>query len=145
MLIYEPRIFNPEDPTIVMLKELMGQSSEIKELQKGIHQIGSFGLPHSMRKFYEEYFAIGDHYSYGVCDSAEQLLAAIPEIQNSDDEFIVTLTAINKADQPPKDGWRWEKWGEYVGTQKPQADYLYNEPQIERVFVYHIYKRLTSL
>ncbi|MNC81295.1 hypothetical protein D3C75_1343800 [compost metagenome] len=55
-------------------------------------------------------------------------------------KFVVSLAEIRKDEQPEQWGWRWEKWGEYIGTQNSQADYLYDEPEIERVFVYHIYE-----
>ena len=33
-------------------------------------------------------------------------------------------------------GWRWHKWGPYIGTQDPQCEYLADEPEIKEVFVY---------
>jgi hypothetical protein len=77
---------------------------------------------------------------YGVCDNHEQILTHIPEVKESEQKFIISLTLIRKADQDENGGWRWHKWGEYIGTQNPQCEYIYDEPTIEQVYVYHIYR-----
>lgn len=43
-----------------------------------------------------------------------------------------------KEHEPPKDGWRWHKWGPYIGTQEPKAEYLYDEPTITLIYTYTI-------
>lgn len=75
----------------------------------------------------------------GVCDTPEQVLAHIPLLVTDPRRFIVFFTPIRKRDQPAEGGWRWHKWGEYIGTQ-PSAgcEYLYDEPHIDEVLVYHI-------
>lgn len=75
---------------------------------------------------------------YGVCDSLEQLKTT--EIWS----WIVTdpksralvLTPIRKSDQTSEGDWRWHKWGEYVGIQDLQCEYLYDESVIELVYVF---------
>jgi hypothetical protein len=79
-----------------------------------------------------------------VCDDLAQLLAHIPEIESPDREFAIDATVICKDDQPPRDGWRWEKWGPYIGTQVSQADYLYDEPVIEMVLCFSVHERIDS-
>jgi hypothetical protein len=81
--------------------------------------------------------------SYGVCDSPEQLLAHPlgKWVQASDRKFCIALAHISKADQSPEGGWRWHKWGEYIGEGTPTTEYLYDEEQFEDgVWVYHIYE-----
>jgi hypothetical protein len=82
---------------------------------------------------------------YGVGDSPDQVLAH-PDIQrafvNSDKAFVACFTPILKSDQPARDGWRWHKWGEYIGNQNSQHEYLYDEDDIEEVVVYHFYQIL---
>lgn len=41
-------------------------------------------------------------------------------------------------------GWRWEKWGPYIGTQRSVADYLHDEPDIDYVYTFHVYKELSQ-
>jgi len=75
---------------------------------------------------------------YGVCDSPEQLYSKLPdEVLNGSRLFAAFLTPIVKSDEE-EGGWRWHKWGPYIGTQTPTCEYLYDEPVIEKVYVYHV-------
>jgi hypothetical protein len=53
------------------------------------------------------------------------------------------LTEVRKDDQPKQGGWRWHKWGPYIGTHEKQFEYLADEEGIERVFCYHIVLRVS--
>lgn len=75
---------------------------------------------------------------YGVCDSLEQLKTTQvwSRVVTDPRPLILILTPIRKSDQEPEEDWRWHKWGEYVGTQVPECEYLYDEPVIELVYVF---------
>lgn len=78
---------------------------------------------------------------YGVCDSIEQFNDKFLEVlQASADAYCVSFTEVRKADQPDHGGWRWHKWGPYVGAGEPQYEYLAEEEGFESVFCFHIYK-----
>lgn len=78
---------------------------------------------------------------FGVCDNHEQILARWEEqLEAPDRYYTVMLTPIRKADQSASGGWRWHKWGEYVGAHEITTEYLYDEPLIDQVFVFHIYE-----
>lgn len=77
---------------------------------------------------------------YGVCDSPEQLLEKFPLIVTSDKQIIVTVEEVRKDEQPDEGGWRWHKWGPYVGEFEPQSEYLADEPNIDRVFIFKLYE-----
>lgn len=80
---------------------------------------------------------------YGVCDNYKQVLKRYKKIvELKKRKFILSLTPILKSEQPEEDGWRWHKWGEYIGTKNPQYEYLYDEPKIDKVYCYHIYEIL---
>lgn len=82
----------------------------------------------------------GDFPCYGVCDSPKQLMRKLPEeILKSKKPYVISMVRIRKNEQSEVGGWRWHKWGPYIGTQKPTCEYLYDEPQIEKVWTYHIY------
>ena len=82
-------------------------------------------------------------FPYGVCDNYKQIIErdedAIACI-NSDEHFIIVLCKISKATQPADGGWRWHKWGEYIGDQNPMCEYIADEPEIDFVYVYNLYK-----
>lgn len=121
------------------------------ELIPGVYLTGL--NPGLDRRSYESYPALGeivkvsDGYSYGsfseygVCDDYRQILEQCPDILSSDRQFVITLAEMCKSDQPDWGGWRWHKWGPYIGVHEPQCEYLYDEPEIEQVYCYHIYEK----
>lgn len=82
--------------------------------------------------------------SYGVCDCYTQILEQCPTLQDPDREFVVMLCEVRRAEQPASGGWRWHKWGAYIGTHDIQCEYLYDEVGIDSVFCFHIYERKTD-
>lgn len=80
--------------------------------------------------------------AYGVCDSPEQFMEDVGKhLDALEDEIVVSFTRLDKADEPPTGGWRWHKWGPYIGKQRRWREYLAEEPEIERVYVYHFFRR----
>ena len=88
----------------------------------------------------DEYPEMGDLSSYGVADSPEQFIERFGATLQADPRtFAVFFAPIVKSDQPPEGGWRWHKWGEYIGDKNPQHEYIYDEDDsIERVYIFHI-------
>lgn len=128
-------------------------ANEIKRIAQGIYEINHFNFEYVVNTKIKQFPEIRKHrieflgnimYSdcdtYGVCDNYQQILANYPELQDTNRKFVISLTCIKKEDQPPHDGWRWHKWGEYIGTKTPQYEYLSDEPDIEQVYVYSIYE-----
>ena len=116
-----------------------------RQLQEGVyHSDFSFQL-HSLEgrnSGYTNSPELPSGWYYGVCDSVENLLERIPELVTSEREFVVLLTEIDRDTQPEEGGWRWHKWGDYIGTQTPTCEYIYDEPIIDLVYCYHIYERI---
>ncbi|MFW5962129.1 MAG: hypothetical protein ACOCQR_00760 [bacterium] len=139
------------DPVLTELYVLMNENLNIKRIQTGVYQAeGMFGLNlnHCFNvEIKEEYESFQDEEdltkwrsNYGVCDNYEQVLERYPELEFSDRNFVVTLCPIRKSEQLKEGGWRWHKWGHYIGEYKPQCEYLYDEPEIDEVLVFHIYE-----
>ena len=84
-------------------------------------------------------FGDADHTEHGVCDNVSQILAKWPHLMHSSQRHFITLTPIRKEEQPEFGGWRWHKWGPYIGDHEPQYEYLYDEEGIEVVYVFRIY------
>ena len=81
--------------------------------------------------------------NYGVCDNASQAIdyynnLISERIINDKDNFIIMLVPIFKEGQPSSGGWRWHKWGPYIGVQNPRHEYLYNEEDIEMIYCFSI-------
>ena len=78
--------------------------------------------------------------TYGVCDAPEQVVAKYPIIKGHEAKFFISFVHLRRDDQPSEGGWRWHKWGEYIGDQKPQCEYLHDEPMIEEVYTFSVYE-----
>ncbi len=81
---------------------------------------------------------------YGVCDTPQQFMERFKALLEKDVRtFFVTFTHIYKepGNAGKGGGWRWHKWGDYIGDGTPQCEYLDDEEGFEAgVYVYHIYQ-----
>lgn len=90
---------------------------------------------------WDSLFDIDYSRNYGVADNIEQVLERFAEVINiPENNCVICYTTIEKSEQEPEMGWRWHKWGTYIGTQEPQCEHLYDEEDIERVICFHIYQ-----
>lgn len=75
-------------------------------------------------------FDVGDVPISCVCDSVEQFLRKYESQLEADPRpFVVFMTHIPKdeSNRGQGGGWRWHKWGEYVGEGNPSCEYLDDE------------------
>lgn len=77
---------------------------------------------------------------YGVCDTPEQVFARYCIAEIPDRKFCVAFATIVRSEQPESGGWRWHKWGPYIGNFEPKCEYIYDEKGIDQVLLYHIYE-----
>jgi len=81
----------------------------------------------------------------GVCDTPQQFIDRYAKRLEEDERtFVVSFTHVKK---DPTDnngeggGWRWHKWGPYIGDGNPECEYLNHEKGFdEGVYVYHVYQ-----
>jgi hypothetical protein len=76
--------------------------------------------------------------SYGVCDYPSQVVEQFPKLISDPRRFILTFQEVRKSEQPERDGWRWHKWGTYIGSQNSSSEYIADEPDIELVYIFHV-------
>lgn len=83
---------------------------------------------------------------YGVSDSIEQIKEYYKEWINSPStKWVITVTPVfqDKTKRGEGGGWRWHKWGDYIGDLNPKYEYLDDEDFGEDfqgyVLCYHIY------
>lgn len=83
----------------------------------------------------------GDLSACGVCDSPKQFLRVYgPTLSGPKRKFFVGFVRLLRSEQPESGGWRWCKWGPYIGERKPQREYLHDEPEIDEVYTCHVYE-----
>lgn len=99
-----------------------------------------FNFDHFIREKCDENIAdkwIGS----GVCDNYEQVIDKYNDLlSNPHKKYVIGLSTIERVKQPAKGGWRWHKWGEYIGTQTPKHEYLYDDVHIDKVYYFQIYE-----
>ena len=120
-----------------------GNSIETIKIQDGIYEIGHFNFNHVISNIKDEYTTPldSDFCFYGICDDHKQILEQCSELENDPNrKFVISMTPVEKSKQSPSGGWRWHKWGPYIGAHKPQHEHLYDEPNIDKVYIYHIYE-----
>ena len=98
------------------------------------------------RLTFEQEYKLYPDYSkaqYGVADNIEQIEAYYKEEIESSDKYFIYVCPIHqdKSNAGKGGGWRWHKWGEYIGTLNPQCEYLDDESFIvDHILVFHIVK-----
>jgi hypothetical protein len=154
-MLINPPISPLRDDLLEVLAKMEGNDQTPKKLQDGVYQIGHYGSSNFLDGWAYDQFKYFRHKdrdkiwakyqlsinSYGVCDSPDQILAQCPELFAPDRGFVITVTPVIRKNQNPQGGWRWHKWGPYIGTHKIQHEYLYDEEGIEQVLVFHIYEK----
>ena len=82
---------------------------------------------------------------YGVADNASQVIKHFKKLEKKYKidlgDCVIALRPIAKKWQPSDGGWRWHKWGEYIGVKKPQCEYIYDEDDsINFVWCYQLFQ-----
>jgi hypothetical protein len=150
MLIDEPAVVRASlDPILLLIGGLSDGPVIPRTIIRGVYEVSHFGSSDFLRGFYEHYpeLSKGDEPyigCYGVCDDITNLLDACPLLVDSSRQFIVTLKRVRRdlSNKGRGGGWRWHKWGAYIGKQTPTTEYLDDEPIIEEVFCYHVFEKL---
>jgi len=71
---------------------------------------------------------------HGVADDVAQVIAHV-DAEALGFPCCLVLTPVARRFEKP-DGWRWRKFGPYIGTRTPRAEYLADEPEIEEIVVF---------
>lgn len=141
--------FQEPDQTMKAIFEIIGgkQGSVMPErIDLGMYRTGHWNI-HDMVIPKIDLFApslVHAVNAYGVCDYPKQVLERFPIIADHPSKFFIGFVRLRRDEQPADGGWRWHKWGTYIGNREPKCEYLYDEPEIEEVYTYHIYELKTE-
>jgi hypothetical protein len=84
--------------------------------------------------------------TYGVADNIEQIKKYYQEeIDDTNNKFIITVSPEyqKKENKGKGGGWRWSKWGKYIGELDSKCEYLDDEDfgdDFEYILVFTLYK-----
>lgn len=138
-MLHDP-VFNKSDKDLATILSSLGSCP--KRIKCGVYDCCGFNFENNIQRgFYSTSLeTLPENIpNYGVGDSIEQVLSLYEsKLESFDRLYAIGFTRVDKANQPPNGGWRWHKWGEYVGTKNPQYEYLYHEPDIDTVYTFSI-------
>jgi len=81
----------------------------------------------------------------GVADSVDQIKEYFKkEIKDKKHKFCISITPVwqEKENKGKGGGWRWHKWGKYIGKLNPQYEYLDDEDfgdDFEYILCFHLH------
>lgn len=133
-----------EGTTLGLMLSLMGGSKGTQQVAPGFF-IGPLNLnmlvEHVEVEKYPSIPGIGSYpTSYYVCDTPQQFVERYGKILESAEGRYITFFAHIERTPGEEGGWRWHKWGEYLGDLNPQNEYLDDEGEefAEGVYVVHV-------
>ncbi|AGO48374.1 hypothetical protein Phi10:1_gp033 [Cellulophaga phage phi10:1] len=117
--------------------EYLPQDDKSLKQETGIYQC-SFAFNFSEDEFAElQKLSWDDRYKIfpnfekqtcGVADNIEQIKEYYKEeVSDKTKKYAICVTPVWQDEQSEKGGWRWHKWGEYIGKLNPKCEYLYDE------------------
>lgn len=138
--------FKKPDPQMALILGIIGGGTSVipEKIGEGMYQcnhwsIDQFGLP--LKDKYGGAPSLDyDISTYGVCDYPNQVVEKYPILKEHPAKFFISFVRIRRDEQSEDGGWRWHKWGDYIGTRKPQCEYIHDEPEIEEVYTFSIYE-----
>jgi hypothetical protein len=135
------------DPIIDIIAQANGQKRGFEIIEEGFFTHGGFNTDllvwgRNAPEFYMGWPYFDGLNSYGVCDTPQQFINRFKEKLAKDVRtFCVGFCHVAKNPQNAGmgGGWRWHKWGPYIGIGEPLEEYLDDEKEfIYGVYVYHI-------
>jgi len=124
---------------IEFINEQWLYAGDLESDENGVFVVDTLN-PNQFFEYFLPDFNYSDHSThYGVADNTEQIMS---HVGPSNHVRLVFAVRLLKSDCSERDGWRWHKWGEYIGTQNPQCEYLYDEPEIDEIMIYSVYDRV---
>lgn len=126
------------DPVMLALRERAP-----KRKREGVYVTGLNFRYDFDSEGWEDYPEFDDGYcAYGVCDGIDQFFEhPLGKLLKADEsrKFAVSFCHIEKDPEPY--GWRWHKWGPYIGKGEPECEYLADEEGFDGgVWVYHVWE-----
>lgn len=83
--------------------------------------------------------------NYGVADNIGQIKYYYKnQIKDYSRKYVISISPVFRdlSNKGKGGGWRWHKWGKYIGTQEPTTQYLDDEENIESILCFSIFEKI---
>lgn len=78
--------------------------------------------------------------NYGIADNEFQIKKRFKFLEKSENKYIIIMEPVWRSQQPESGGFRYHKHGPYIGCQDLKSEYLYDDKNVEKVFLFHVYQ-----
>lgn len=121
------------DPRLLLetgIYQMRGFNFMKQEFNENIKDYGLNDHLYTPGKGFSENYQEDYIQEYGVADSIEQIKKLYEkQINDPNKKYIITVTRVDQEikNKGKGGGWRWHKWGKYIGNLDPQYEYLDDE------------------
>lgn len=77
-------------------------------------------------------------HSFGVADSIEQIQRYLEKVETLPEKFIVIMTPVYRKDEPSFGGFRFHKWGKYIGNHTIEQEYFYDHKEMDVLYTFRV-------
>lgn len=140
-------IFKETIPPLRIILDTISGGQLTRKIETGVYSCGHWSFDQYLAQAHDKWPELPDGLNaFGVADD----LANIKEVYKvvwelPERQFVLAINKILKAEQPADGGWRWHKWGPYVGKMEPKHEYLFDESDyINDVYTFHFYELLDN-
>lgn len=132
---------------LVSLKRVSKKHRLFNKVEKGFYLNDDFS---SEKWFLRQYYGYSVHdsfvkirsalkehnvCSFGVADSIEQIQEYYKVLEKTSEKFIVFMTPVYRKNHG---GFRFHKWGKYIGKHDIQSEYLYDQIDMDVVYTFRV-------
>lgn len=140
----------------VRLKRLNGYKTNVgkSKRNKGVYYT-DMGLAYTLGRWYgyevmrtshgeldqlvnEGYTGKGKLRASGLADNEDQVLARFKHLENHKGKFVIEMHPVLRKNEPELHGFRFHKWGEYIGDFDINREYLYDQKDMDVIYVFSI-------
>lgn len=136
-MLVDPKFIRP-DLVVSLVASMHGGPAEPRRISQGVYIAGHWNVRDMVPTAVD--WLDGGTLEFdisGVCDTPVQVVERL-KLDEIPQPVFVSCVHIRRADQPLQGGWRWHKWGKYIGDHDPQFEYLHDEPLIEQVYTFSV-------
>ncbi len=147
-MLVDPKGFVSNDLQTVIVNIINRGGQVVPEkIDQGMYIVGHWNVEEMVvgdevrKRWNEEKYVSPPFPEFGVVDYPHQLLEVV-DLHTIPEKVFVTFVKIER-DQSNANiggGWRWHKWGDYLGIQNPQCEYIDDEPDIECVYTFSVHE-----
>lgn len=74
----------------------------------------------------------------GLADNEDQVVEKFKHLADREEKFVIEMHPVYRKDEPDTHGFRFHKWGSYIGDREITMEYLYDQTDMDVIYVFQI-------